>query len=182
MGSEGALTSCYRFGTGEQYVAAIRSLRPRHLYWIGYWSLYTPAGLIEAPPDQPVAAGSTVLASQLVATLQALPPEMPVTLFRTTPVLIDNLRRGLTRGVRIEPTAAEHAESSRLANQALDQARASRADVSIFDPAAIVCAKTCPAVWQNTVMYFDAGHISAQGSLLFEDVLLREQFGFLAGR
>lgn len=179
-GSEGALTSCYRFGTGEPYVAAIRQLAPHHLYWIGYWNLYAPPGVIEAPPTPAGAAdGSSVLASQLLATLSALPPDLPITLFRTTPVLLDNLRRGLIRGVRIEPTVAEHAERGRLANLALDQAAAAHANVSLFDPAATACIVRCLAVWHNTVMYFDAGHISAQGSLLFEDILLRDQFPFL---
>jgi hypothetical protein len=181
-GSEGALTSCYRFGSGAKYVAAIRALQPRHLYWIGYWNLYSPPGVIEAPSESAGAPGQSPLAAQLVATLRALPPDLPVTLFRTTPVLLDNLRRGLMRDVRIEPTLAEHAAASRESNAALDAARASRSGVDIFDPATEACVQKCAAVWRDTVMYFDAGHISAQGSLLFEDTLVREHFPFIADR
>lgn len=167
-GSEGAVTSCYDFGLGRKFVAAIGSLQPRHVYWIGYWSLYAPEGTIATPED--ANGGVDALGQQLQQTLAAL-PQVPVTLFRTSPLLLNNQARGLLRGVKIAPTVAEHRAREAGADQAIGGLSAADGRLVVFDPAVLACREVCGAVQDGTLMFFDAGHVSAQGALRYESQL-----------
>ena len=43
--------------------------------------------------------------------------------------------------------------------------------VQVLDPAALLCDKSCKAMSNGSLPYVDDNHVSAQGALLFEDVI-----------
>jgi peptidoglycan/LPS O-acetylase OafA/YrhL len=180
--ADSSLTSCGTFGLGEQVLAGILAAAPRQLYVIGYWGLYTPPGAIAAQQPTSAKPGPEIFAERLGATLRAFPPPLPITIFRTQPVMRDTIERGLLRKARIEPTAKEKDAEEGAANAAIDAASATRPGVTVFDPTARTCAATCGVLLDGELLYFDKGHVSAQGALLFREQILRDHFGFLQHR
>jgi hypothetical protein len=171
LGSEGAITSCFEYGLGPKILAAVRALRPRHIFWIGYWSLYTIDGTMATPEDPN--GGANALGAQLRQTFAAL-PEVPVTLFRTSPLLLNDQARGLLRDVRISPTIAEHRAREAGADAAINSLQNLDGRLAIFDPAELACNATCGVVQEGTLMFFDAGHVSAQGALRYQSRLAED--------
>jgi len=174
----GKAASCSSFGEGEQIIEAIASIKPKHIFLISFWSLYTPDRIEAKHKDSTTDKTSVggVLEPQLINTLRALPAGTSVTIFRAAPVLVNDLARGLLRNVRIEPTAAEYSRGEANANHAIDAASATRANVTVFDPSTLQCIQICKAVVNGTLMYKNWGHISAQGALLYYDILSSDYF------
>ncbi len=170
---------CASFGAAEHVMAAIADLKPKHIFLIGFWSLYT-SGKIEAQhAEQSPGADLTanVLATQLGKTLRRLPSGTPVTIFRSAPMLLAEPERGMLRGVRIEPTAEENRQREAFANLAVDAASTGMANATIFDPSPLLCRDKCQAVVDGSLIYINWGHLAAQGALLYYDTLLQQYFG-----
>ena len=168
-----ASAPCASFGQGEQVIKAIKSLSPTQIFLAARWSLYTPSK-VAAVGTEVVDAGSSstrVLEPQLKKTLLALPPDIPITIFRTAPVLEGEPQRALLRHARIETSSESYRRQESEANRAIDAAVASRSNVRVFDPGDLLCEKLCNVVQNGTVLYSNATHLSAQGALLAFDAL-----------
>jgi hypothetical protein len=101
----------------------------------------------------------------------------PVTLLKTTPVLradVEAVFIGRTNAT----TLNEHREAERFTENVMDEvirnASSSLKRIDILDPATLLCSgSTCAIAINNTVMYKDDNHITPQGSLLFENEIIR---------
>jgi len=170
---------CAEFGTAEHVMSAIASLKPEHVFLIGFWSLYTQAKVASSDTGASSQGGvkPSVLQSQLGKTLRGLPAGTPITVFRSAPMLLAEPERGMLRGVRIEPTAEENAQREASANRAVDAAINGMTNVTIFDPSPLLCRQSCQAVVDGNLIYINWGHLAAQGALLYYDTLAKQYFG-----
>ena len=173
-----ASAPCAVFGQAERMIDILKSVKPTHIFVIARWNLYTPVKVAVAHPDvrERNAAKSDLVETQLGKTLQALPPGVPVTVFRTAPVLNVDPERALLRHVKAEMSAQEYAQQNAAFNQAIDAAVATRQNVSVFDPAPVLCAPSCVEVAKGTVLYANATHLSARGALTEIDAISSAYF------
>jgi len=173
-----ASAPCASFGQAEKVVKLIATLRPERIFILGRWSLYKPTKVAAQHPQPATGARSNgdIVESQLTKTLAALPADVPITVFRTAPVLKGDPERGLLRHTKIETTGAEYQRAEASANRALDAAVATRNNASLFDPATILCSKVCSPVVNGTVVYANETHLSAQGALLALDAVSNAYF------
>lgn len=173
---------CSSFGTAESVLAALKVIRPEHIFVIGHWGLYTHSSTLEVlgePAKLSPAIQQTALQSRLVRTLLSASATSSVTVFRSMPVLINDPERALGRGFPLEPTLQEHRTYEAGLDRAIDEAVARGSNIRVFDPATSTCKQSCSATMQNTLLYSDYNHISRAGSLLFKDAVL-DQFDFLS--
>jgi hypothetical protein len=117
------------------------------------------------------------IAAKLPETIYALAQAAPVTLIKTIPVLKADVEAVYLE--RTTPTTiTEHLETEGFTNQVLESAMrappTSLHPITVLDPAQLLCATDpCAIAINNTVMYKDDNHITPQGSLLFENEILR---------
>lgn len=185
--------NCNLFDTEEDIVKAIQTIKPRHIFMVSRWSLYSNGWLLEgslqsathfittdpiAPAD--VDSSRRAFESQLLATLQILTKDFPVTVFRSMPNLKTHIQKGLIRKIPFEPTMTEHRAFEATPDKAIDQSLNKLGNLDVFDPASLLCDQTCKAIINRNVYYSDDNHVSAQGALQFKERLLKEHFVFLS--
>ena len=112
------------------------------------------------------------LTTQVPLTVAALSELTPsVLVFKSVPTLHENIRSGYVRHRdQFEPSLEEHQRLERSNAEILDKL-VLMPGVQVLDPAALLCDKSCKAVSNGTLLYVDDNHVSAQGALLFEDVI-----------
>ena len=185
--------NCASLDTGEDIINAIQTIRPKHVYMVARWSVYTNGFLIEGKlhpathfittdpySEANIDSSKRALESQLFKTLQLLTDDFPVTVFRTTPVLKTHIGKGLVRNLPMEPTLEEHRNFEAVSDKALDEALKRLGDLDVIDPAALLCGQTCKAVINGTVYYLDDNHVSAQGAMQFKEIILDKYSGNIA--
>lgn len=171
-------------------VATVQNLKPKHVFLVARWSLYAngwyvggnlqPAThFLSTDPNQPadLELSRKTIATKLPETIYAMAQAAPVTIMRTLPVLKADVEAVYLE--RTTPTTlVEHRAWESFTDQVIDStirnAPASLKPITTLDPAELLCsADPCAITVNNTVMYRDDNHISAQGSLLFENEILR---------
>lgn len=182
----GQAQACSSFTLAEHVMSVIGKVRPDRIILVARWSLYTfglhsHGELIEntfvttdprgaANPQTSVAA----LRQQLPVTLQRLSRVAPVLVIKTVPTLHMPIESGLVRDPQhFEPTLLEYREYEAVPNEIIDQAARSVPNVSVFDPASVLCVKKCHAVLNGVRLYSDDTHFTDEGALLFPDALGR---------
>ena len=176
---------CARFGLAEDIVASMRNLKPGNVLLIGRWSLYShgnvKGGRLQSNTHflttsmegaATVETSRQALNTQIpltVATLSKLTPSVLV--FKAVPTLHENIRSGYVRHRdQFEPSLEEHLRLERSNAEILDKL-VLMPGVQVLDPAALLCDKSCKAMSNGSLLYVDDNHVSAQGALLFEDVI-----------
>jgi peptidoglycan/LPS O-acetylase OafA/YrhL len=190
--AQGITSSCADQRVGQDVVDAIRALKPKHIFLISRWGLYADGWRVQGELQRAthfitthpnatadIDSSRAALRSQLGETLKALTEYAPVTIFRSTPTLKVDIENGLLRGIPLELPRADYLRSESRPNEAIDAARAQTTGIEVFDPSTLICRETCKVVLDEQVMYSDDNHITAQGALLFKDVLVRSYFAFL---
>jgi peptidoglycan/LPS O-acetylase OafA/YrhL len=171
-------------------VATVQNLKPKHVFLVARWSLYAngwyvggnlqPAThFLSTDPNQPadMELSRKTIATKLPETIYAMAQAAPVTIIRTLPVLKADVEAIFLE--RTTPTTlAEHRAWESFTDHIIDttirNAPPSHKPITTLDPAELLCSEDpCAIAINNTVMYKDDNHISAQGSLLFENEILR---------
>jgi hypothetical protein len=172
-------------------VTTIQNLKPKRVFLIARWSLYAngwyvggnlqPAThFLSTDPNQPGTLESSrkTLETKLPETIYAMAHVSPVVIVKTLPVLKADVEAIFLE--RTTPTTpAEHRERESFANTVIENTIRNSPPglqpITILDPAQLLCsADRCAIAINNTVMYRDDNHITAQGALLFENEILRE--------
>jgi peptidoglycan/LPS O-acetylase OafA/YrhL len=179
-------TSCSKFGLGEDILQSISNLHPIDIVVIARWSLYangwyqdgtlreaTHFLTTSATDAATVATSRAALESQLAPTADALTRVASgrVLFIKSLPILKAGIGVGLMRRPdSFEPTASENAEWERFSSTAL-ATLVQKSGVHLFDPTSYLCSQKCSAFYKGVAMYRDDNHISAQGALLFQNVI-----------
>ena len=171
-------------------VKTVEQIKPKHVFLVARWSVYAngwrvggnlqPAThFLSTNPDQPadVETSRKTIAAKLPETVYEMARTSPVTLVKTTPVLradVEAVFIGRTNAT----TLNEHREAEGFTENVMDEvirnASSSLKRIDILDPATLLCSgSTCAIAINNTVMYKDDNHITPQGSLLFENEIIR---------
>jgi hypothetical protein len=169
---------CGQFGLPERILHATRALKPVHIFVLARWSLYSSSKIAAQDGDR----SPGLLARQLRRTLDALPGDTPVTIFRTAPVIRQDPSRALLRHTAVAIPMQEYIRREKKADAAIDAAMAGRPNVSAFDPKTLFCAEQCDITRNGTVLYANATHLSAQGAMLAADEVSRLLTGVIGSR
>jgi hypothetical protein len=178
---------CRDFGLAEEVVKTIAELGPSYIFVTARWSLYAEGWwvhgrlqgethyLTDAATDSGDASTSqAAIARQFPPTVDALARIAPVTLMKTVPVLGSAVEEGLTHDPdHFEPTIEEHRAREAFVAGLIDAAARRVHGVTILDPATRLCGTRCASVLDGELLYKDDNHLTAQGSLLFEEELVR---------
>jgi hypothetical protein len=164
-------------------VRLIESLRPSHIVLTARWAAYTNVTLghqradyhyVTTAPDGPADQRSSRLAvaEKLPETISRLTQIAPVTVVASAPDLLSHLPRALLLDLEYRPSREMHREAQRQVAELLAGLTAGEPRLTVLDPAELLCASgMCTGVVGDTVVYQDDNHVSAQGSLLFRDLL-----------
>jgi hypothetical protein len=182
--------NCMTSERATAIVHSIQQLNPKHVFLVARWSLYAhgwyvggtlqPAThFLSTDPHQPgnVESSQKTLATKVPETLYAIAQAAPITVIKTIPVLKADVEAIFIK--RTTPTTlTEHRQregfTDEVIESAIKNAPASLHPITILDPAELVCSQEeCATAINNTVMYKDDNHITPQGSLLFENQILR---------
>jgi hypothetical protein len=170
---------CSTFGAAESVVAAIKVIRPKRIFMIARWMGYSDLPFLETAEQSnmkdPQVRHAT-LQSHLIATLRQLTTAAPVTIFRSVPILHTSAPTGLLRDQPLAPSMAEHREYESSFDRIINAALADVPSVTTFDPAALLCKRTCAVILDGKLLYSDDNHITPQGTLLFKAALLKSEF------
>ena len=176
---------CSKFGLAEDIVASLRNLKPGNVLLIGRWSLYSHGNIkggrlqnnthfltASAQGGATVETSRGALSTQIPLTVAALSKLTPsVIVFKAVPTLHENIRSGYIRHRgQFEPSLEEHQHLERSNAEILDKLVLTPG-IRVLDPAALLCDNSCKAMSNGTLLYVDDNHVSAQGALLFEDVI-----------
>jgi hypothetical protein len=103
---------------------------------------------------------------------------VPTTLIKTVPVLGLPARIGLARDPEdFEPTLAQHKAFEALGDALIDRAAREHRQVDVLDPSQLLCQEKCRVVVDGKLLYSDDNHLTAQGTLLFEPLILSKLTG-----
>lgn len=183
---EGLAEACSSFALADHVMSLIKKTAPERIILVARWSLYTfglhsRGALIEntfvtsdprgtATPETSAAA----LRRQLPETLLQLSRLAPTLVVKTVPTLHMPIDDGLVRDPGgFEPSLSEYREYEAVPDQIIDQAAASIPNVSVFDPAVVLCTQKCHAVLKGVRLYSDDSHLTDEGALLFVPALSR---------
>jgi len=179
-------TDCSKLGLGEDVVASIQRIHPNQVVVVARWSLYAN-GLYQdgtlretthflttsATAAATLNTSRTSLTSQLRPTIDALLAASTgnVLVLKNLPILKSGIGIGLLRRRdSFEPSTDENSSVEKFGGQLIDSLR-SLPRVKIFDPTPYLCSDKCSAFYSGEAMYTDDNHVSAQGAMLFKDVL-----------
>jgi peptidoglycan/LPS O-acetylase OafA/YrhL len=182
--------NCMTSDRARAIVDSVQTLKPKHVFLVARWSLYANGwyvgGKLQAAthflstsPNEPgdLELSRKTIAAKLPETIYALAQAAPVTFIKTIPVLKADVEAVYLE--RTTPTTiTEHRETESFTDQVLESAMrappTSLHPITVLDPAQLLCATDpCAFAINNTVMYKDDNHITPQGSLLFENEILR---------
>ena len=160
----------------------IEGLDPRHIFVAARWGAY--AGPTDDPPatrhyvssrsDGVIDLETTraALSRQLPDTLAWLGQLAPTTVIAAVPDLRTSLPRAALLDLDPRRTTASHHEQQAFVRGLLDDLVAASPELRLVDPAGRLCTETyCEAVLDETFVYEDDNHVSAQGALLFVELL-----------
>lgn len=181
---------CNVFGVAEQILESIHRLRPQRVFLVARWSMYEHGWLVQqrlqkathfltTDANGPADAETSrqALTSQLEQTLRLL-VEVPTTLVKTVPVLSLPARIGLARDPQhFEPTLAQHKAFEAFGEALIDRAVREHPDTDALDPSQLLCQEKCRTVMDGQLLYSDDNHLTAQGTLLFEPLILSKLKG-----
>lgn len=181
---------CNVFGVAEQILESIHRLRPQRVFLVARWSMYEHGWFVQrqlqkathfltADAHGPADARTSqqALTTQLEQTLRRL-GEVPTTLVKTVPVLELPARIGLARDPgRFEPTLAQHKTFEAFGDALIDRAVREYPHVDALDPSQVLCQEKCRTVVDGKLLYSDDNHLTAQGTLLFEPLVLSKLTG-----
>jgi hypothetical protein len=107
----------------------------------------------------------------------ALAETSPVTIIKTIPILkadVEAIFLERTTPTTVSEHRAWESFTDNVIETTIKNASPSLKPITILDPAELFCSTDpCAIAINNTVMYKDDNHISVQGSLLFENEILR---------
>ena len=160
----------------------LRDLEPSHIVISARWGAYAEVTLLERPDLHYVTtaaegpadreASRQALAQTLGPTLEELANIAPVTILGAAPDLLGLLPRARVFDLEIRQTKQEHRLSQQFFWDLLEQSPLMGSRVTLIDPSVKLCASgRCEAIFDGTVVYQDDNHVSAQGALLFRDLL-----------
>ena len=182
--------NCLTSERAKAIVNSIQQLKPNRVFLIARWSLYAHGwyvgGILQPATHflstDPAQSGTLessqrTLVTKIPETLYAMAQAAPVTIVKTIPVLKADVEAIFIK--RTTPTTlTEHLEREGFTDQvfesAIRNAPASLHNITIMNPAELLCSQEeCAIAINNTVLYKDDNHITPQGSLLFENEILR---------
>ena len=160
----------------------IEALEPSRIYVAARWGAY--AGPTDDPPPErhfvsTSADGSidlestrSALTSRLPDTLDWLSRLAPTTVIAAVPDLVTSLPRAALLDLDPRRTVESHRNQQAFVRGLLDRTVESNALLLLVDPADRLCTGShCEAVLDETFVYEDDNHVSAQGALRFVDLL-----------
>ena len=168
---------------GDWKLEALRALNPSHIVLSARWSAYSDEmegsnspefHYLTLEPNGPATRKSSRRAFKetLGPTLERLAEIAPVTIIAAPPDLLRGFPRGLLLGLEYRPTREEHEASQRFTRELLAAVPVAVPLLGVIDPAVRLCASgRCEAILDGTVVYQDDNHVTAQGALLFQDLL-----------
>lgn len=187
---QGHSQNCLTPERAKAIITTVHNLKPKHVFLISRWSLYAngwsvggvlqPANhFLTTDPNQSadIHTSRKAISDELPATVYALAQVSPVTIFRTIPILKANVEAIFLE--RNTPTTLnEHRAWESFTDQVIEttirNAPPSLKPITALDPAELFCSREkCAIAINNTVMYKDDNHITPQGTLLFENEILR---------
>lgn len=177
---------CSEFGLGERIVDSIHDLNPSIVFLVARWSLYgngwvryeelqkaTHFLTTDAHADATRETSRAAMLSQFPATVDALLKiASKVVIFQNPPLLRGALLpRSFDHPAKVEQPAADDRESEAF-NRAVVSSMAKPGRVAVFNPVPRLCESRCAAVLNGVPVYYDDNHVSAQGSILFENDII----------
>ena len=181
----GAALECRAFDLTADALKSIARLQPARIFLTARWSMYVHGyrvhGRLQAqthyltrsPSDAADAASSpAAVSAEFPATIAALHRIAPLTLIAPTPVLGLSVEQGRERDPDgFEPTTAEHHAFEAEPERLIADARLAYPDVTVVDPADLLCHEKCVSTLAGTLLYSDDNHLTAQATKLFEPAL-----------
>lgn len=166
----------------ERKRGLIRALEPSRIVVAARWGAY--AGPTDDPPserhfvsseedgDVNLESTRTALTERLPETLDWLTSQSPTTLIAAIPDLVTPLPRAALLDLDPRRTVESHQAQQAFVREIVDAAVARNPRLDLIDPALRLCAGShCEAVLDDTFLYEDDNHVSAQGALLFVEAL-----------
>jgi peptidoglycan/LPS O-acetylase OafA/YrhL len=182
--------SCMTSERARAIVTSVQNLKPKHVFVVARWSLYAngwyiggklqPAThFLSTDSNQPsdLELSRKTIEAKLPETMYAMAQAAPVTVVKTMPVLKADVEAVFLN--RTTPTTiSEYREMESFPDKVLEttirNAPSGLKPITVMDPAKLLCSsEQCAIAINNTVMYKDDNHITPQGSLLFENEILR---------
>ncbi len=167
--TEDSLAICDKVEVMNAIEEGVIALKPDIVVLTARWSLYSHGWvrngeLMDADSFLSTAPGKATLATSLQALAEKIPESIrrlqergiKVVLFKNAPVLnweMNNVRKSLDE---VQVTAAAHAQYGKFTDDIFKALK----DVSVFDPAPLLCRQTCDVVRDGKPLYFDDNHLS----------------------
>jgi hypothetical protein len=115
------------------------------------------------------ASSKAALQARFLPTVQALAALAPVTLLRALPNLALSYERGSERDpADFEPTLGEHRAREAISDRLITLASQRISNVSVVDPASLLCEQRCRGALPGLLVYTDDNHLTAQAAHRFE--------------
>lgn len=182
--------NCMTPERAKAIIATVHNLKPKHVFLVSRWSLYangwSVGGVLQPAthflttnPSQPADINSSrkVITEKFPETVYALAETSPVTIIKTIPILkadVEAIFLERTTPTTVSEHRAWESFTDNVIETTIKNASPSLKPITILDPAELFCSTDpCAIAINNTVMYKDDNHISVQGSLLFENEILR---------
>ena len=176
---------CLKPGYGQKVLDDIRAMEPERVVLVARWSLYANGwthGGVQEPVTHFLTEADTgpatresshaAMTRQLPATVDEIRSFAKVTILREWPQLDPATEDPGHRGpFGYEPTLDETRAATVFADGLIDGVVAAHPDVSVVDPAPVVCTPRCEAKHNGVWMYRDDNHISAAAALLLMPVV-----------
>jgi peptidoglycan/LPS O-acetylase OafA/YrhL len=182
---------CANFELPNSILNAIQSLQPKHIFLVARWSIYvhglpedrvleqgTPFLIDTLEGTATAETSKKALEKQLPETIKALSIISPLTIIRTVPTLKTSVDVGFIRARdRFEPTLQSHRRFEEVPDLLIDRAtkdaNSAGGKVTVLDPAELLCnPEKCHAMLNFNVVYSDDSHLTAQGSLMFREMIM----------
>lgn len=162
----------------------IEELEPSHIVISARWGAYvnaTPGAsphenhLVTLSADGPATEESSraAIRAALPVTLEWLTELAPVVVIASPPDLLFGVARGLFLDLEYRPTRAQHRKAQEIVAGILEESASRIPGFAVLDPADRLCGEErCTGILDDTIVYLDTNHVTAQGALLFRDGLI----------
>ncbi|VVE55855.1 O-acetyltransferase OatA [Pandoraea horticolens] len=169
--------------TGEKVLHAIRASKPSAIFLIGAWDYFGPfhrSVLTDSPDDTTATRKTTLkaLSDKIPATLNALSNVAHLVVFKSWPILISDPDYGVVRlpflgrtTSRELQTNERHEHEGAFINEIF--AKSNVENTTYFDPSRAICSTVCATTKDGVRLYSDRYHITAAGSILFEEEIAK---------
>jgi peptidoglycan/LPS O-acetylase OafA/YrhL len=180
----GLAQACSSFDLANNVMDLIRKVAPQQILLVARWSLYvhglrSHGELIEntflttdAKGTATPAISEAALRAALPATLRQLAAVAPVLVIKTVPTLHEPFDSGLARNPDgFEPSLKEYRLYEAIPNAIIEGAAQQTPNISVLDPATVLCTAKCHAIMKGRAVYSDDSHLTDEGAMLFTDSL-----------